>query len=164
MRISLFRLFVFAATLNFAATCSAAEPLPPQVEVITRLYHDFAFEAVLENSTAEGFIDQPKNVLLRYLTPKLADLLLRDRQCASTTHEICRLDFMPLWGNQDPIGSAVQVQPSSSPSSVIVRLRYASSTTQLTFHLTQSSSGWKINDISYGKGRSTLAEILESKL
>jgi hypothetical protein len=161
---SLFRLFVSAVMLNFATTCTAAEPLSPQVAIVTMLYHDFAFEAVLENSVAEGFIDQPKKVLIRYLTPQLAELLLRDRRCATTTHEICRLDFVPLWGNQDPSGSTVQVQPGASPDTVVVRLRYSSSTTQLTYHLTQSSSGWKIRDISYGQGQATLAEILESKL
>ena len=164
MRMSLFRLFVFVAALNFATFCTAAEPLSPQVAIVTTLYQDFAFEAVLENSVAEGFIDQPKKVLLRYLTPQLSELLLRDRRCATTTHEICRLDFAPLWGNQDPIGSAVQVQPGATPDTVIARLRYSSSTSQLTYHLTKLSSGWKIRDISYGQGRSTLAEILEAKL
>lgn len=164
MRIILFRFLVLVASLNVAATCTAAEPQSPQIEIITKLYQDFAYEAVLEHSTAQGFIDQPRKVLLRYLTPQLAELLLRDRRCTTTTREICRLDFMPLWGNQDPIGSAVSVQPGVSSDTIIARVRYSSSSYQITYHLRQTSIGWRIRDIAYEQGRATLKEILESEL
>jgi hypothetical protein len=165
MRISLFHLLVLAVSLNVAVTCTAAESLSPQVAIVTKLYQDFAFEAVLEEPTPENalFTEQPRQVLLRYFTLKLADLLLRDERCTTTTREICRLDFMPLWGNQDPIGSAVSVQPGTSPDIVIVRLR-SSSSSQITYHLTKTSAGWRIRDIAYEKGRASLKEILESKL
>lgn len=162
----LYRLCFFVSALNIAAICAAAELPSPQVAIVAKLYQDFAFEAVLEEPTSENssFIDQKKPVLLRYLTPSLAELLLRDRQCVKTTHDICRLDFAPLWGNQDPIGAGVKVLPGAASDTVIVRLRYPSSTTQLTYHLKHIAVGWRIRDISYEPEHSTLSEILESKL
>jgi hypothetical protein len=165
MYASFLRLGVFVGTLKFVAVCSAAVLPSPQVAIVAKLYQDFAFEAVLEEPNSENalFIEQPRKVLLHYFTPKLADLLLRDRRCVTATHEICRLDFAPLWGNQDPIGVGVQVLPGATSDTVNVRLRYPSSTSQLTYHLTKTSAGWRVRDISYGQGRSSLAEILESK-
>jgi hypothetical protein len=166
MRPNFLRHGVFLAMLSLAPACLAAPSISPQVAIVAKLYQDFAFEAVLEEPEPENalFIDQSRHALLRYLTPKLADLLLRDRKCSETTHEICRLDFAPLWGNQDPVGAGVQVTPGATSETVNVRLRYFSSTSQLTYHLTHTAAGWRISNISYEEGRMTLSEILESKL
>lgn len=165
MHTHLQRLSLFAALQFFVATCFAAVPVSPQVKIVAALYRDFAYEAVLEEPSTQSpvLVEQPRQVLLRYFTPKLVELLLQDRRCVSTSHEICRLDFMPLWGNQDPFGTAVQVLQGSTAEIVNVRLRYPSSAHLLTYHLTQANGEWRIQDISYGDGRSSLAEILGSK-
>lgn len=165
MRMNFFRLYVFSAALFSLAIPAAAEPMPPQVALVSKLYQDFAFEAVLEEPTT-GYVlfsEQPRRVLLRYFTSKLADLLLRDQRCTTTTRDICRLDFMPLWGNQDPIGAGVQVLMGETPDTVNVRLRYPASTSHLTYYLEKTKAGWRVRDIAYEKGRLSLTEILESK-
>lgn len=165
MRMNLLRLSALAVLHALATVCLAAAPPSPQVQVVVALYRDFAFEAIVEEPTWQSptLMEQPRHVLLGYFTPRLADLLLRDRRCVTTSREICRLDFMPLWGNQDPFGVAVQVLQSSTPEAVNVRLQYPSATSLLTFHLTRTRAGWRIQDISYGKDRASLLKLLEAK-
>ena len=149
-----------AAALIITQAATAAAPQPPQVALVADLYRAFAFEAVLETPALPGLIDQPRAVLLRYFTPELADLLLRDRACTAQTREICRLDFAPLWGNQDPTGAAVQIQPGASAASVMVQLRYPGASARLTLTLARTASGWRIADIGYGDGQPTLRALL----
>jgi hypothetical protein len=165
MKINLLRLCFFLVSLNLASNSFSAEIPSPQVLIVAKLYHDFAFEAVIDEPTFENsdFIDQPRNVLIRYFTPKLADLIIRDRQCVKATQEICRLNFVPLWGNQDPIGAGVKITTGTKADAVNVQLNYSSSTHQLIFLLAQTSSGWRIRDIVYGEFHTTLVKILESK-
>ncbi|MRV76139.1 hypothetical protein GJ700_30970 [Duganella sp. FT92W] len=159
---SLHSIFLIAA-LAIAIPARPAEVRPPQVALVSNLYQTFAYEAVLEAPDARGMIDQPRAVLLRYFTPELAELLLRDRACVAKTREICRLDFLPLWGNQDPDGASVQVGQGASPTSVIASLRFAGTSSRLTYTLIQTTRGWRIADIAYGDGRATLKEILQTK-
>ncbi len=165
MRHSFQRLGTFIVALSHAVMCAAVVPQSHQVMIVAKLYQDFAFEAVLEEPLPENtlFIEQPRQVLLQYFTPKLADLLVRDRRCVSETQEICRLDFAPLWGNQDPYGAVVQVLPGATTNTVNVRLRYPSSKSQLTYHVTKTKTGWRIQDIAYGQDRLSLSALLESK-
>jgi hypothetical protein len=138
---------------------------PTQLKLVTGLYRDFAFEAVLEEPSAGGvaFVDQPKQVLLRYLTPTLADLLIRDRKCSAISQRVCKLDFSPLWASQDPIGAGVQISIGVIPDTVKANLRYPSGSRQLTYHLVKIGAVWRIRDISYSGQTSSLAELLVSQ-
>lgn len=158
-----FRRLLFLTAMSLAAPVFSAEIHSPQVTVVRDLYQAFAYEAVLEESAAAGLIEQPRDVLLRYFTPGLADLLLRDQQCTISTHEICRLDFLPLWGSQDPAGATVLVKPGTSVNSVVAVLHYPSTQMELTFYVTQTKAGWRIQDIAYDGGRFSLKETLGSK-
>lgn len=142
----------------------AAEPLSPQIAAVSKLYQAFAYEAVLDSPSAPVFVDQPKEVLLRYVTPKLYELIHRDRVCTMTRHEICRLDFGPLWGNQDPSGTTVQFEVGASNNTVVAHLRIGSNSTRLTYSLVRTAVGWRVDDIAYDDGRPTLREILERNL
>ena len=152
------------ALYGFSALVSAAETVSPQVMTVTNLYREFAFEAVLEESTATGFAGTDKKGLLRHLTPELTDLLLNDSHCTATTREICRLEFAPLWDSQDPTGATANIQAGTAPDTVLVRVRQGKKITKISYHLIQTNAGWKIQDISYGKGRDSLKKLLSRKL
>lgn len=151
--------------LTIFVTQALAAPTTSQVALVAKLYRDFSFEAILAEPRLENsdFVEQPRSVLLQYLEPKLADLILRDRACVAATHEICRLDFAPLWGNQDPAGAEVRVAPGATANTVVVSIRYGSTTTQLLYYLSRTAKGWRIRNISYESGRFTLIDILETK-
>lgn len=144
--------------------CFASDAVSLQVKLVATLYSDFAYEALIDEPMMQtGLAEQPKQVLIRYFSPRIAGLLLKDSQCVKTSREICRLDFMPLWGGQDPAGVTVNVTQSSVPEKVNVRLKYASSTLLLTYKLMQTNGVWRIQDISYGDGRASLLQTLEAK-
>jgi hypothetical protein len=94
-----------SATAGLAATGHGSDAEPPD-GVVRRLYRDFAWEAVFSDNDADrkwvGLLQQPRRVLQRYFTPKLAGLLVNDARCARKSGEICRIDFLPIWASQDP--------------------------------------------------------------
>jgi len=149
---------ILVAALPLAAF--AAEPPSPQVAAVIKLYQAFAYEAVVDYPLEPGFIDQPKEVLLRHITPNLYELIHRDRVCTITKHEICRLDFVPLWGNQDPSGSTVNFEAGSTSNAVVAHLRTNSYTSKLTYSLVQTKAEWRVDNIAYDDGRPTLKELL----
>lgn len=159
--LSKFRLSLLAAALPFAAN-AAAMPTP-QVAAVSRLYEAFAYEAVVNYPVAPGFIDESKEVLLRYITPELYELIHRDRLCTMTKHEICRLDFLPLWGNQDPMGTEVAFEAGASANTVIARMRIGANSHQLTYTLVQTNAGWRVDNIAYDEWHTNLKKILGSK-
>lgn len=152
---------IIFAVVVLTGTCYAAQARTPQVALVAKLYKDFAFEAVLdEPSLGVGFLDSPRDVLLSYLTPSLAELIFKDRKCVADTHEICNLDFMPLWDSQDAAGAAVRFLPMSTNDKVKVELRYGSGTRTLIYFLKHTKRGWRIQNIAYEKDRASLLEIL----
>lgn len=144
-------------------TAFAAEPPSPQVAAVIRLYQAFAYEAVVDYPLEPGFIDQPREVLLRYIAPNLYELIHRDRICTITKHEICRLDFVPLWGNQDPSGTTVNVEAGPTSNTVVAHLRTGSHSANLTYSLVPTKAGWRVDNIVYDDGRPPLKDILSSK-
>lgn len=152
------QLFAPARGLGAQATRSAP------VRVVSQLYKDFAWEATGGDDGPGGrpFVDQPRTVLLRYLTSDLADLLLRDRACVRRSSEICRLDFVPLWASQDPDAADVSfAQLTRQPAIVIAHIRdHAGTVTKITYRLKQTAAGWRIADIQYSSGH-TLRGLLD---
>jgi len=140
----------------------AAEPPSPQVAAVIKLYQAFAYEAVVDYPLEPGFIDQPREVLLRHITPNLYELIHRDRVCTITKHEICRLDFVPLWGNQDPSGTTVNVEAGPISNAVFAHLRAGTHSAKLTYSLVQTKAGWRVDNIAYDDGRATLQGILSA--
>jgi hypothetical protein len=128
---------------------------------VNRLYRDFAWEAVMASSSAPGLAQQPKSVLLRYFTPELATALVADDACATARHEICALDFVPLWDSQDPAAEELQISPSTTPGHVAVRYTYPSTgeVISLDYALVRTKAGWRVSDILYHSGNS-LAHLL----
>jgi hypothetical protein len=163
------RALLFATTLSMLALTSAnafasdKDGLRADVKVVRSLYSEFAEEAVLEEPLpGKNFLEQPRPVLDRFLTPELSALLVKDRDCAARTHDICGVDFSPIWASQDPSGATVAVIPQADFGNVLVTVNYHNSgARKLIFRLTKGAAGWRIADIVYSDDGSTLSQLLQ---
>ena len=126
--------------------------------LVTRLYKQFSWEATGGDDGPEGrtFIDQPRRVLLRYLEPGLAELLLRERACVRESEAVCRLDFAPLWGSQDPDAAEISFSSmTGTPNAVVASIGSSSgAVTIVTYRMVRTRMGWRISDIQYARGAS----------
>lgn len=120
-----------------------------QEAIVAQLYRDFAWEAVVHQPSWIGLMDQPREILERYFDKKLATLILQDRACAKK-EGVCKLNFLPIWGSQDPSARDMEVQQSDKAEIIVVKFRYPSTNEIITlrYQLTQTLNGWRISDIS----------------
>jgi hypothetical protein len=120
---------------------------------------------VPEHEDKPGLIEQPRAVLRRYFDDSLTNLILEDRACAERTHEICRLDFSPIWDSQDPAASGLKVSATKDPSVVRVTFRYPGNNElmDLSYRMTKTKDGWRIHDIAYDSHASLLS-LLRAKM
>jgi hypothetical protein len=129
----------------------AADSLTPVVQ----LYRDYAWEIVITKpATTATFLTQPDAVWRRYLSPRLIKLLRRDRDCVRRTKEICKLDFDPIWGSQDPTLAALAITADAKPQQALVTFTFPETGTRtiLKFKLVNIDSAWRIDDIVYADG------------
>jgi hypothetical protein len=134
---------------------------------VRRLYRDFAWEAVFSDPDVGkwvGLLQQPRSVLCRYFTPKLAELLVDDARCARKTRGICRIDFLPMWASQDPGATDLVVSPAVR-GIVDVGFTYPGNGEQfkLRYSLVRTAPGWRIADISSPKEGWSLKVLLTAK-
>jgi hypothetical protein len=132
---------------------------------VERLYRDYAWEAVMSTpgKNVSGLMQESRATLERYFDHTLTDLIVKDSECAVRTHEICNLDFLPIWSGQDPAASDLTVTSTSDPSVVGVQFHHPAATVpiKLTFTLAKSAGGWRITDI---KGEDwDLLQVLRGK-
>jgi len=163
MKARLFGVFLLATTSVVAP--AQRRPISGPVAVVAQLYRDFAWEAVVEepNLDDHGLLDQSRAVLQRYFDDRLTALWLADRACEVKRHEVCRIDFLPMWNSQDPMASGLRIVQSSDSSLVDVTFRaYQDRTVHLTYHLSHTPRGWRIDDIRNGSQWS-LRELLSRK-
>jgi hypothetical protein len=154
---------IAASAFGAAGYGQAGQLVSSQVKVVANLYRAFAYESVVEEpDAAVGFLDSAASVQGKYLTPRLMALIRKDRKCTITTHEICKLDWLPLWDSQDPIGATVKVKATSDTNKVNAEVRYQQEVKTLTYTLQRLDVGWRIDDISYGNTRPTLRETLSA--
>ena len=155
-----FRIFFVLSWLPCAASASESE-----IDFIRRFYAKYSWEAS-DSKPRDGtpFIDAPRAELLKYLEPRLAEALLKDRRCAKRTRQICRLDFSPMWASQDPGAMELRVQRGDDASRVKVSFKYPSNgdLIVINYDLTQTSQGLRIKDVHYPTG-SVLSKILAVK-
>lgn len=135
-----------------ASPAAATSSLPGSaLRTVVRLYRDFAFEATIEapDLSRQGFLEQSRSILERYVDSNLANLILRDRQCEERTKEICRLDFLPMWDSQDPAGATVRIAATRDANDVTVALAYPGTPGNVTlnYQLVKTKSGWRIHNI-----------------
>ncbi len=163
MRIKNLKLAFLSLFLGLANMCFAAPPLSPQLDVVTRLYKSFAFEAAEKvDSSKPSFLDSSRSVLLTYLMPDLTALILADRKCAAMTHEICRLDFSPLWGGQDNTGATFKIGKTKDDNKVQVKILDPSGSSTQIYRLSLTPLGWRIQDIEFESLHTSLLELLKA--
>ena len=157
-------LIVGAISIGAIAGLGAQGPKPSaQVRVVAQLYADFACEAVLSEpgcDTRHQLVDQPARVLSRYFDEPLIRLWLADRACAKRTHEICKLDFAPMWDSQDPTGTFVRILTTPGVTAVNVELlsyRPSSVSRVIGYTLVETPAGWRIHNMSKGTEWSLVA-------
>jgi hypothetical protein len=151
-RLMRFGVLVLGYLAMYTSTYAAEHP----AGTVSRLYRDFAWEAVVASPSAPGLAQQPKAVLLHYFTPKLAAALAADDACTKRRGEICALNFAPLWASQDPAAEDLQVLAGATPSHVTVRYTYPATgkVISLDYQLLQTKAGWRVSNILYPSGDS----------
>lgn len=159
-------ILVLLVALASAVGAHAATPVNGPAALVTTLYKTYAWEAVIDQPDLSSLdlFEQPRNVLAQYFDEHLVGLILRDRECEEKTHGVCRLDFMPMWSNQDPGATDLIIQQTDKATIVSVRFRYPGSgeLIALTYQLSQTAKGWRISDI---RGVSfSLLSVLSSKM
>lgn len=159
-------LLAIAVAMTLTSGVALSAPAAPNgaVAAVATLYRDYAWEAVIERP---GFSDpclfkQPGGVLGRYFDKRWVDLIQQEQRCSEKSHAVCRLDFQPMWGSQDPGASQLEVLPTADPAAVTVQFIYPgdNSHIKLTYYLIRTAAGWRITDI-HGADWS-LRSILES--
>jgi hypothetical protein len=163
LRSTLVSLITFALLSTSTGVVSSQQPQPnAQVAIVTQLYRDFAWEAVLFQPDLPGLFDQPRDVLEKYFDQKLTALILQDRACAAK-QGMCNLDFLPLWDSQNP--GATDLEVSQTAQSTVVSVKYrdlrSSKTIALSYQLTNTDQGWRISNISTSDW--SLISILSAK-
>ncbi len=69
-------------------------------DVVAWLYRDFGWEAFIGQYFHEIINDQPKSVLQRYFTPKLSELIVKERKFEIETKQVGPPGFMLLFGSR----------------------------------------------------------------
>ena len=135
--------------LLLAACRSSAPPLGTPEELVRALCERFAWETE-EDAVASGkaLLEQPPDVLEQYLAEPLVRLHIADRECATASQAVCRLDWDPMWASQDPVGASDVTVSQSADSIVMVQFTYPTGThVRLEYVMVEASEGWRIADI-----------------
>jgi hypothetical protein len=162
-----FRICIALTIIILVAPCGA-QPKPEEIlpdRVVSALYHDYAWEVVLSASKYTELVDQPQNELEKYFSPALVQLLLKDRSCKEKTGDVCGLDFDPIYASQDRASVyELEIKGTGSKNEVKVQFKISRLTPsiELSFKMAKTHKGWRIDDIDYGKGRSSLRAVLHS--
>ena len=161
-----------AVSMLLAVSCgwtdvSLAAEAESGVAVVTRLYKDFAWEAMASQPEffGEGLAHQDKATLKRYFTPALAELLVRDAVCQARVKGICNLDFVLLFYSQDPRVVDLDIQPRSSGQvDVAFKDPVSDERTKIAFRLMQVGGKWRVADILYGQQGTSLKNVLSRRM
>ena len=111
-----------ALTIGWSGPVLAAKT-DNEAAVVTKLYKDFAWQAVASQADLFGddLSHQRKETLEKYFSPALADLLVKDAACQTRSQGICNLDFDLLFDSQDPRVTDLNVTGLVPRNSVVLR-------------------------------------------
>ena len=152
------RVFAIALVALFALSALAvASERPLRFEkpedVVGWLYRDFGWEAQISDYfDKDSLIDQPLSVYERYFSTKLSRLIVKDREYTKRTKELGRIDFMIIFGSQDPDGTSnIRIRQRSGSNLVEVLYDYDGKKDVMTleYETVKTSKGWRISDIRY---------------
>jgi len=144
------------------AVPATAQAPSAALAAVTKLYQDFAAEAVIDTAelSMPDLFGRPKAAMARYLDDELVALVLADRECSRRTHEVCNLDFAPIWDSQDMVGATVKIAAGKDSSHVQVEVRYApNGVRRLTYVMVHTPAGWRVHDIEYDSHESLVAML-----
>ncbi len=150
--------FVSVLTLAFAPT-GAAFADPAAKAFLEKIY------AAYKGKNSKGIRLDSDAVLRRYFEPKLAALMIKDRNDAQKRGDIPELDGDPFINGQDweigPVDIAVRdIAPDKA--SATVKFRNLKVQTTVDYDLVQLKEGWRIADITWD-GKDTLRGIYVKK-
>ena len=132
-------------------------------QIVAQLYKDFAWQAILsENNDFILLQDENKNVLEKYFSSELTELIIKDARCRGKSGEICSLDFDLLFDSQDSAAYDLKIN-ASKEGTVEVNFIYPPNNKKinLLFYLQETSRGWRIVDIIYkDKNEVSLKQLL----
>jgi hypothetical protein len=122
-------------------------------EVVAWLYRDFGCESFFDHYFDNDIlIDQPRRVLERYFVPELAMLIQHDRLYAKRAKELGHIDFVFLFGSQDPDGIGnLRIKKITETNSVSVKYDQNGQhdIVEMQFDTVHTKRGWRISDIHY---------------
>jgi hypothetical protein len=139
---------VLLGSLLLAASVAYPSDADERAAIVAKLYRDYAWEVVVFEPHFPPFIDQPKEVLEQYLTPEMAALILKDRECLKRTRELCWIESPPLWVGNDP-GAQDLTVTAGQGNEVAVRFTYPGSNKnfELRYRVVRIRAKWLIDDI-----------------
>jgi hypothetical protein len=158
-------LIVLSLQLPLDAITADSHVYKKPEDVVAWIYRDFAFDAIMAPYWKNAsLIEQAREILLLYFTEEIASLILKDRQCVKETHEICKLDFDPIFASQDPGAMDLQILPADKSNTVRVQFLYPGNGEKisLSYEIEKTNRGWRIRDIIYSNTRS-LRKLLSGK-
>lgn len=146
-----------ASMLVFNLVCAFAADRPARFEkpedVVAWLYRDFGWECFFSHPFAEdALIDQPRAVFERYFDATLSDLIIRDRAYVERTKEVGHIDFVLLFGSQDPGGVSdlrIDRLAGTNKVNVVYDQNGERDIMEMQFDMLKTSNGWRISDIRY---------------
>ena len=154
------RNFVLSATLavvlRSAGTARADAAAKAMLEKIYAAYKGKNSKGILLDSDA---------MLRRYFEPKLAALMIKDRNDARKRGDVPELDADPFVGGQDwEIGPVEIVVRDIAPdrASATAKFRNLKVATTVAYDLVKLADGWRIANITWD-GNDTLRGIYEKK-
>ena len=137
-----------------------------KTSVIARLYKEYAWEAIFDTAAAPSrnwktLLDEKPEILVRFFDDALTRLIVEDRNCRQRTHEICRLDYEPIWASQDPAATDLRISPGQEPSMIVVAFGYPGDkrALEVTYRMSLTRRGWRIADVLGPGGLSLLATL-----
>lgn len=147
-----------AILLLISFNCFAGKP----IDVINRLYHDYAWQAFLDSGSDQAH--QNKVVLSKYFSPVLTSLLLKDIECAMKKKVACNLDFDMLFSSQDPAGTKIDAS-NDGIIHTIYKNPSTGKTSEIDYIVEKGNDDWLIADIIYkSENNLSLIKILSSRV
>ena len=143
---------VFAFSVNSTTAADRPTRFGKPEDVVAWLYRDFGWQAFIGQYFHEIINDQPKNILERYFTPRLAELIAKERKFEIETKQVGPPGFDLLFGSQDPDGiSNIRINRQSGTN--IVTVLYDQNTKKdvmkIDFVTVKTENGWRISNIHY---------------
>ncbi|HEY9160972.1 MAG TPA: hypothetical protein VIS94_07800 [Desulfomonilia bacterium] len=155
MKLTRVAIIVFLITFYFNCVSAGERPtrFEKPEETVAWLYRDFGWECFIQGYFEKDIlINQPRIVLERYFTPKLANLIFQDRAYGNKTGEIGHIDFVLLFGSQDPDGIydlRIKRIPKTDSVLVVYDQNGEHDIVEIKYYTVQTNKGWRISDIRY---------------